>query len=237
VKQLLNGAITVTTPRLTNLFVKDKYAYLVLLEKIVNTLIVLILPAAAGLTALCMPIITVFAGNSYMEGALALAILAMALLFSIFANVFFQGILMPKRMEKTITRVAIISALVNIILNLLLIPIYQQNAAAFTTLIAEIIVFLFGLVYGKDELCLIEWKKTFCHATSATATFILYLAIMNHIHIFSSSGILLLAVNIPVCVFIYCFIMFTLKDEHFLYFINAVVIQVINNVKKERNYK
>ena len=60
--------------------------------------------------------------------------------------------MLPFRMEAKILKATIISAGLNIILNLILIPFGQENSAAFTTLISEIVMFLLGMWYVKESL-------------------------------------------------------------------------------------
>lgn len=55
--------------------------------------------------------------------------------------IYTQCILIPAKEENIVFKATLISAVANIILNLVLIPIFGMNAAAFTTIIAEFIVF------------------------------------------------------------------------------------------------
>ena len=60
-----------------------------------------------------------------------------------------NGILLLERREKTILISTLSSAIINIILNIILIPFMSYNAAAFTTLISEFIVFLLNYKFTK----------------------------------------------------------------------------------------
>ena len=55
---------------------------------------------------------------------------------------------MPANKEKVILVATSISAIVNIGMNFCLIPIWKENATAFTTFVAEFILFLVCVVYG-----------------------------------------------------------------------------------------
>lgn len=55
---------------------------------------------------------------------------------------------MPAKKEKIILIATCVSAAVNIGMNLYLIPIWKENAAAFTTFVAEFIMFFVCVVYG-----------------------------------------------------------------------------------------
>ena len=60
--------------------------------------------------------------------------------------------LIPLKREKLIMVITIISAMVNIVLNLLLIPRWGENAAAVTTVIAEALVFILTRYYAKKKM-------------------------------------------------------------------------------------
>lgn len=55
----------------------------------------------------------------------------------------------------------IVAALVNIGLNFILIPTFQQNAAAFTTVIAELLSMVITWWYGRKYLRVSFLKRTF----------------------------------------------------------------------------
>jgi O-antigen/teichoic acid export membrane protein len=60
-----------------------------------------------------------------------------------------QAVLVPSEKENWVFKVTLISAVVNVILNFALIPIWGEIAAAFTTLIAEIIGFICNYWEGR----------------------------------------------------------------------------------------
>lgn len=157
VKQLLAAIIIVSVPRLSaylgerriDLFKKNA-------NQILNTLIVIVVPAMIGIFSLSKNIILIISGKEYIDATLSLQILAVALFFSIFGWFYTACILIPNREENKVLEATIIAALSNIFLNLILIPIFQQNGAAFTTVVAEllsmIICWRFSHKYFKARL-------------------------------------------------------------------------------------
>lgn len=81
--------------------------------------------------------------------AVPLRILSIALIFATLGSVFVNCILTPHRMEKTVLKFTLVSAVVNIILNIILIPRFGYNAAALTTVIAEAIMCLCSYYYSR----------------------------------------------------------------------------------------
>lgn len=150
-KQLLNATVVVMLPRVSSYLHENKTKeYQELLNKTFNVLTILILPATVGLVILSPEIIKLIAGSAYIAGYRSLQILSIAIFFSVFASLITTGILLPKRREKKILVATMVGAIINILLNLVMIPIFSLNGAAITTLFAEFIVFLMSAYYGRD---------------------------------------------------------------------------------------
>ena len=150
VKQVLNAIIAVTIPRFAFYmgFNEDK-EIAKLGEKLLNYMIFFCFPAMVGLYELSGDIIEIFAGKDYSGATQPLQFLSIALIFAVFANFFANGILIVYKKEKIVMIATMVSAAINIILNFILIPTYRENAAAFTTLIAELSMFLISFFYAR----------------------------------------------------------------------------------------
>lgn len=121
------------------------------LNELNNTIFSLLLPIFTGMCLLSKEIILVAAGNEYVPATLTFILLTISLIFAFRAYFWSQCILIPNNKEKIVLIVTIISAFINVILNFLLIPKYDFNAAALSTIISEFIVYY---------ICKIEGKKT-----------------------------------------------------------------------------
>jgi len=111
-------------------------------------LIILGLPIVAGGIILAPQIITLVFGAKYLGGALALQILMGALLVIHISNPFVSA-LFAGNFQKTTFWVTAGGAFLNAILNLILIPKYTLNGAAFATLVT----------YLVDMVAMIVWQK------------------------------------------------------------------------------
>ena len=150
VKQLINAAFIVVIPRISNELTKDKNLAFNRYNKILAITILLIIPCATGLFMIRNSLVLLFSGEEYLKATSSLAILAVALIPAMTANFFINIVMIPLGMEKKVMIATIVSALVNIGLNFLLIPRFAENAAAFTTLIAEISMTVIALFYCRD---------------------------------------------------------------------------------------
>ena len=150
IKQLLNALLVVAIPRLSSEIAKLDFKILNKHYNQIFSYLVLILgPACTGLFMLSDNIILLFSGSEYLPAATSLRILSFSLLFASIACFYVNVIMIPNRMEKYVLRATIISAITNIVLNFVLIPLWGQNAAALTTLIAEFLMVICGVYYTK----------------------------------------------------------------------------------------
>lgn len=106
-------------------------------------------PAAIGLFCMSDWIIVILFGDAFMPSVLTLKILSPLVIVFSFAYFLGHIILMSLNREKTILYSTILGAIVNVILNSLLIPGLQQNGAAIASLIAEICVTVFVILGSK----------------------------------------------------------------------------------------
>lgn len=152
VKQVLSAMIVVSIPRLSALLgQKKKKEFENVGNRIINMLFVIIVPAMIGLYVIADNIVLILSGSEYVEAVPSLRILTIALFFSLFSWFYTSCVLIPFGKEKMVLKITIFTAIVNVILNLILIPIWKHNAAAFTTVIAEGISMIACMQYGKKD--------------------------------------------------------------------------------------
>lgn len=160
VKEILVAMVTVLIPRFSVMMNRNsKEETNNFFSKVFTTLSVLLVPATVGLFVMSSEIMLLVAGKAYNASAVSLSILSLATLFSLYANIYTTCILVPARKENTVFYATVISAIVNIGLNFVLIPIFGINAAATTTVIAEMIIFVLALRWSKELVRLVHVKR------------------------------------------------------------------------------
>ena len=149
---MLAAIIIVSIPRMALLWGKQEYLqFKKLAENIFSTLLTLIIPIVIGIYFLSENIVSVIAGNEYSEANGSLKILSIALIFSVFSWFFTSCILIPCKKEKQVLLATSVAAILNILLNIVLIPKLYEDAAAVTTVIAEGISLLI-CVYHSNKI-------------------------------------------------------------------------------------
>ena len=152
VKQLLNAMMLVAVPRMARWTgIRGKKELDEQLNDLLKGLLIFLIPAIVGLFSLSKEIIILLSGPEYSMADNALKILAVTLCFSTGVCFYSNLVLIPNNMEKYILKATIISAVLNIILNLLLIPSYGFIAAAFTTLISEAFSVVYMIIASKNK--------------------------------------------------------------------------------------
>lgn len=150
VKSLLNAVITVAIPRLSNYYgIGEFKRYNDLLTKLRFSLLTIIFPAIVGMISLSKDIMLLMGGSDYVSGTFALIILSIALFCAVFGCFYTQAILIPCNQENIFTIATIISALTNIGLNFIAVPLWGIYGAALTTLIAEFFILLISFIKSK----------------------------------------------------------------------------------------
>lgn len=144
VKNILASAIVVSIPQMSASWKnRNIVGFQHLGTEIYDIFLTLVIPAIVGILLLNKEIIILIAGADFIDASYSLIILSMALFFCLGAGFWSQGVMIPMGKEKDVFKITVVSAIANIILNFILIPAFQERAAALTTLIAETIVFFY----------------------------------------------------------------------------------------------
>lgn len=149
IKQLINAVVVVTLPRISFLLAHESDKFGIYLKKIISAVSGLIFPIVVGLFLLSKEILLVTGGKDYINAEKTLQILSFAILFAVYASIFSYGILISCGREKDSLISTSVTALVNIGLNFILLPILGIEGAAITTIIAEAMNFFIQLKMSK----------------------------------------------------------------------------------------
>ena len=153
INALVASVAWVVIPQLSVAYADDDYLKINELVKYsLNFIIVLGLPCLVGMNLIAREIIILIAGIEYVDAALSLRILSVSLLFSFLGGWIGNTMLLPARKENVCLWASVASAAVNIILNLLLIPLWGLYAAAMTTAFAEFVGFIIQLFFVSKKI-------------------------------------------------------------------------------------
>lgn len=211
VKSILASVIVVSIPRLCAYEGQGRRdSFLDTASDVYKTIITVTLPALIGILIYSTEIVTLVGGEEYHDANYSLALLAVALICYMFSYFWGQCILVPLKKEKISLYSAIVSAVINIVLNFVLIPFYKQNAAAFTTIIGEGTAMLIGMYYSNKLIRLQSSIKIIIKTVVGCVPIIIIGVVSKMLF---DSVVLRLGVGIPLSVISFITIEIAMKNE------------------------
>lgn len=213
---LIVGTTLSTTmlPRMSNMIAQNKnndFNHMCI--NLIKFIIMLSVPLTIWLLFSSTEIIHIICGNSYDESIITLMIMAPIIIIIGLSNVIGIQILFPMGKVNLVIKATAMGALVNVVLNLFLIPIYKHNGSAISTLTAETIVTI-SLVYMSKHL--IDYKFIFITCINYLfASFIMMCTLFLLPKISTNDLVNLLYISC-VGIFIYVIVLWLLKDNFFL---------------------
>ncbi len=181
------------------------------------------------LIALIFPgaFIKLFFGSEFLVAASALRMLAIG-------NLFISLIIVPSSLlamvgkSKVILTNMIILGIVNIVLNLLLVPKYGLNGAAFATMVSSILLSILYFIQVQRYLSFVPLrKKMLMIALAPLLPFLILLAVKNFFSI--TAPIVLLLGSFFVLLYFMCILLFKALDKNDLLIITTIKNKFLNS--------
>ena len=211
----------VVMPQLSANFAKRDYNQInKLLKYSLNFIVLLGLPCLVGLNVITKEIILLIAGESYLGAEISLRILTFSLACSFISGWIGNMMMLPAGKEKICLKSSIISAVVNIALNLILIPIWGLNAAATTTAISESLGIIIKRPYVDKEIH-IDGLKQMIAAPVVGSIGIIIVSIM--VRCFITSPYLIAILTILLSGMVYLATLVLMRNEFAMNFLNPIV--------------
>lgn len=224
---LVSSLGAVLLPRASNYIeknLKDKFRYIS--SKAFNFVFLFAIPLSVYFIIYAEEGILLLAGTEYLQAVPAMKIIMPTVLLIGLTNIMGIQMLVPLGKEKQVLYSEVIGAIVDLLLNLILIPFYGAAGAAIGTLVAEASVLIAQVIALKQELisCLkgIQIFRILLATTCATVVACL-------ISLTLQCGVFWI-LCITACVFfgIYVVMLFVLKEKLFM----SIVNELIKKVKK-----
>lgn len=193
----------VLLPRCSNLIETGQMeAFSKVTGKSYRMVVGLSLPCIVGLIVLAIPVIRIFCGDEFLEAVPVLCWTAPVILFIGLSNVIGLQILYPLGKESIVIWSTVGGAILNLLLNLWLIPFHGAVGAAISTFGAEFIVVFIQILLGRKYLPIRFYERDYLNnylLASGVMALVLYgqsLWIFNDFLLISScviSGVLVYA--------------------------------------------
>lgn len=229
VKQLISAVLTVTIPRFALLWGRNRIRqYRQLLLQISDVLALISVPMAVGVYMLAPQIVVLLSSTKYMRSVSSLRLLCPALIFSIFSWIFTSCVLIPAKRENKVLIVTIISAAINLVLNLLLMPTLKENAAAITTSLSEFVSMAMGIYYSKDIIKGVYGREFFKDVLSYSIGAITIVLVCISGSILFKSIIAIILFDVLLSFVEYALMLIGLKNRYVFDLLDMLMIRVKN---------
>lgn len=211
IKNVFTAILTVAMPRVSYLIANgDKKDEFSLRSDILNVFMILVIPMAIGLFLLSDGIVMLAGGNKYIDSIASLRILSISVLCSAAASFMTYIVIIPQRKEKIMLYASTVSAISNVLLNLVLIRYLKQDGAAITTAIAEATVFVIEFIGAKTAF---DYKKIKNNMKSILVG-CLFIVLVNFVirQVFENIYIIT-AIVVVVSVMVYFVVLYLLNNQ------------------------
>lgn len=197
--------------------------YAKMTRKCENLTVFFALPAATGLFLLAEPLLVLFCGEQYLPAVSTMKVLCPIIFVLGFETFLSQVIIVPQRKEKIGLISQIVGCILNIVLNILFIPLWGVFGAALATLIVESVIMLIKAVYCFKNIAskgiLVEAAKA---AAGTIAMGSAVFCIKGHIENMWQQ----ILVSVPCGIILYGIITIVLKHESALAALSAVKVRI-----------
>lgn len=215
VSTILSAPAVVFLPRMT-IYAKNKdYTnFKKQARLVVNMVSMVAIPAAIFFILYAPETISILSGSQYQKAIPMMQIIMPASIFISISGILGNQLLNALGKEKWIFNSVCFAAILDLILNILLIPKFGGNGAAFSTMLAEFVVFLVQIIYLQKLKFNPVSGKYFIHILCGSLVAALVIYFMKNIFY---SGFDMVNLGLGFCVYSVIYLMYLLitKDESF----------------------
>lgn len=221
VSKLLTSISGVILARASYYYNNDlKNEFDMLVERTINCMLALAIPAAVGLFIISKPLVLLLSGIDFVDSVIAMRILCINIVLSPINGLLAYQILLPANREKYSALATVIGAIVSLSLNFVIIPRFAHSGAAFTFIVAEISVFIVCVIAGRDILHKIRVKKNIIQFVVASVPI---LVVGTSVYGFTSSIVLQVVLITTLGAIAYLSTLFLMKNEIVTYFFKLFI--------------
>lgn len=188
-------------PVMSGLYLREKEKIGQLFQKSWHYLFVIVFPLSFGLIAVAEPVITKIYRPEFLPSVPVLQVLLVSLIFG-FLSFITGALLNASNRQKVQTALMAVALVVNIIINLILLPKVGIIGAALAALVGNIILCAGG-VYFASRFAVLDFKRIF---KSASQT--LWPALIMAVAVYYLSQTMHFVITIPIGAALYCALLF-----------------------------
>lgn len=222
---------TAMMPRIANCYSRhDKVTIQRYMEKTFNFAFILAFPMIFGIMAVTNNFVPAFFGEGYDKIKIILPIISFIILFIGLSNITGTQYLLPTNRQKEFTISIVIGAIINFVLNLILITYYQSIGACIATVIAELSVCLVQIYFTRKDF---NYKKIFKNSLKYIMASVIMYLVCYLITFLDLSNALTLVTQVLLGALTYAAILVLIKDP----FVFDNVNDIISRLKRSHDHE
>ena len=219
--QIMGSVLWVVMPQLSVAFAENRIVEIQrILKYVLQFSAVIGFPCAVGMFSLSSEMIVIVGGESYVGASMALKILSLTLIAGLASNFTFNLNLLAAARDKLCLGICLIAAVINIVTNLMLIPVFGINAAAGTTFVSQMIITLITIPFLNKKVLSTEYLRMLKQPLVASVGLF---AVICVVKFFSSNVWIISGVSIALGGVLYFSTLIFLKNELIMSFIKDIV--------------
>lgn len=221
---ILTSLGTVTLPRLSYLN-KNKSSGQMnsIIEKTITFILMISIPMCVGLIGISDKLIPLFLGDGYEECIILTKVFSLLLIVVGLDSTIGRQCLMATNNQKKFNIGVITGAIVNFLLNIVLIKKYGALGAAISSVIAELVILCIFIVYSK-KLLKFNFNSIIKYIISASLMYI----VIYYISLLNISDFICLVLQLSCGGIIYFIVLLLLKESFFYNIICPIYKKIIN---------
>lgn len=225
IKGVIAAAIAVVVPRIAYVGSTSNENNRDYVCKLFHSLIMFTLPIVIVLLSLSKEILFLVGGREFVAGSNSLKCLSCAMIFALCSSVFTNCVLIVNRLERKCLYSTLITALMNILLNIIFIPLYGMIAAAVTTVVAEAMNMFIQLYFSFQ---FVKVKRLFnkdciAYVISGIVMFLICYCISSKNEICDTfHSLMIITISSCISLFVYVFILKLFKNRMYVEFVKSM---------------
>lgn len=221
---------TVMMPRIANCYAEgNKEQIKAYMKKTFNFVFILAFPLMFGIIAVANNFVPLFFGQGYDKVPMIMSILSLIIIFISLSSVTGTQFLLSTKRQKEFTISVVVGAIINFILNFILIKCYKSYGAAIATVVAELTVTAVQCYFVRKDFDLKEIFKSSINYIISSIIMMMVCIFIDKVMIGRMTVIL---TQVIVGVITYFGVLFVLRDKFLLDTLNDVIF---SRFKKKNN--
>lgn len=221
---------TVLLPSMSRMVAEGKEVDRGLFEKSLSITLFLGLGFAFGLLSIAPVLVPVYLGDAFERSVSVLQLLSLVLIAIAWGNCFRSMFILPKKMDNLYLRSVIYSAIINVVLNLILIPFFSVIGASIASIVSEFSICVYISIKLKDNF---DYKNLLSRNSIYLYSALGMVLICFVINCFiPEPSILLLLVELLLAAFVYLILTWLLEHKRKTLVVSSEVSRLISQMSK-----